>query len=407
MRSAWWLACVVAICGCGPDEMGRNTGSSGRGGNHDLGDDLAMSLSLDLASGRPDACAAVSAMATLHKRPVDVIFVIDNSGSMSDEINAVQNNININFAQIIGASGLDYRVIMLSWYATADGGGDYRVCIRPPLGGNVKCDATEPKPIDTSNFYQYNDQILSWNSLAEVIHTYNVRDPSCDPAPAVCSAANGWSDWLRADSLKVFIEITDDESKDLTSDDFESMLFALTPSRFGDASDRNYVFYSIVGLKENTPPTMPYAPTDPVITQVCSTAVAAGTQYQNLSILTGGLRYPICQLSSFDSVFQSVANGVITGSKVACNFDVPDGPGGQLINLSTVVVRYTPSNGSAIQAFMQVSDASKCSGQPGSFYITSDADADSDQIVLCPDTCSTVQADDQAQIGVLFDCSVS
>src|SRR5262245_53038707 len=63
----------------------------------------------------PDAaCVATSVQATLRKLPVDVIFIIDNSGSMTDNIESVQNNINDSFASIIGASGVDYRVIMIS-----------------------------------------------------------------------------------------------------------------------------------------------------------------------------------------------------------------------------------------------------------------------------------------------------
>ena len=70
---------------------------------------------------RDAACASVKAEATLGKKPVDIIFVIDNSGSMSDEIPAVQNNINKNFADIIGKSSLDYRVIMVTRHGKYNG----------------------------------------------------------------------------------------------------------------------------------------------------------------------------------------------------------------------------------------------------------------------------------------------
>jgi hypothetical protein len=406
---AFCLTVTLFLGGCGPsDDLQRTNASTGIGGKKDLspagnGEDLALETR-DLTYEKPDACASVSAVATLTKKPVDVIFVIDNSGSMSQEIAAVQNNINVNFADILGTSGLDYRVIMLSKYNTVDySAGYYRVCIKGPLGGNSNCD-NEPKPINTANFFHYNQQIDSTDSFQRILDSYKKRDPSCGAAPAACSAANGWSDWLRADALKVFIEVTDDDSNTLYTA-FETSLFALTPKMFGSATDRNYMFYSIVGLKENTPATTPYPDTANVVTTSCSTAVGPGQDYQQLSKLTKALRYPVCQTASYNAVFQAVAQGVIAGAKVDCSFAVPDATGG-VVNLTTVIVNYTPSNGDPVKSFMQVDDISQCTAA-GNFYITQDADmGNKNMIQLCPDTCTTVQKDDKAQIGVLFDCVV-
>jgi hypothetical protein len=406
MNRAFFLGLLV--CGCGPTE-GRtaNFSNGSNGGRYDLSlpavEDMAMSLA-DLTQPKPDACAAVTAMATLTKKPVDIIVIVDNSASMSEEIAGIQSNINNNFAMIIGASGLDYRVIMLSRYNQSNySGGYYRVCIKGPLGGNTNCD-TEPKPINTSRFFQYNHIIDSWDTFKQILGTYNVRDPSCPAAPAACSAANGWSDWLRPDALKVFINFTDDMS-DTTYSSFETSLFALTPAMFGDATNRNYVWYSVVGLKENSPATKAYAPADAIVTTYCSTAYDPGQDYQHLSQITGGLRFPVCQTASFDVVFQAVANGVVQGAKVACAFEVPDAPGGEKVDINTVEVKYTPSNGGPPKTFSKVDDLGHCTTS-GNFYIAQDADLGTSQIVLCPDACTGVQGDDQAQIGVTFDCIV-
>lgn len=64
--------------------------------------------------------------------PVDIIIVIDNSGSMSTEIKGVQDNINKNFAAILENSGLDYRVILVAAYGKYT---SQRVCIEAPLSG--------------------------------------------------------------------------------------------------------------------------------------------------------------------------------------------------------------------------------------------------------------------------------
>ena len=56
---------------------------------------------------------------------------------LTDEIVAVQNNINTSFANIIDQSGLDYRVIMLSKHGRATN--DQSICISSPLSGNGTC----------------------------------------------------------------------------------------------------------------------------------------------------------------------------------------------------------------------------------------------------------------------------
>jgi hypothetical protein len=82
---------------------------------------------------------------------------------------------------------------------------------------------------------------------------------------------------------------------------------------------------------------------------------------------------------------------------VACEFEVPLPPMGQMVDLNTVLVDYYPSNGGQMTTFSQVPDASACT--PTSFYIANN------KIVLCPQTCTAVKADTQAKVKVLFDCT--
>jgi hypothetical protein len=406
---------ILVVCGCGPTtDITRRPRhlDGGVDGGDESSLDLSANVSTDMAvlRDRDAACAAVTAEATLIKKPVDIIFVIDNSGSMGDEIADVVKNVNVNFAQIIGRSGLDYRVIMLSWYATADGGGYYRVCVKAPLGGNVTC--LEPKPINTATFFHFNQRIDSNDSFNRILDTYNKRDPSCDPAPAACSAANGWSDWLRPESVKIFVEITDDRMYSLTGAQFDSMLFALTPKMFGDATNRNYVWYSIIGIQEKAGmPTAPYTasqlPAAGTESNCCSTAYAQGFEYQLLTKLTGGLAFPICQHANFDVVFNAIAQGVVRSAGVACEFEIPPPPNanGEVVDLSSVLVTYTPGNGGLPATFKQVTSLAAC--EPAAFYIDSGTDPDmgAGKIVLCPDTCTAVKADTMAKMSVTFDCS--
>jgi hypothetical protein len=334
------------------------------------------------------ACAATSAAAALSKG-MDIIVVIDNSGSMSNEIEAVERNINANFTSIIGASGVDHRVILLSRHGAAK---DNDFCVDPPLSGNATCAPPPERPTNTARFFHYSAKINSRDSFEKILKTYNEPD-QFELAP------RGWSEWLRPGVPKAFIEITDDESN-MPWTEFEPKLFALEPKRFGDASSRKYIFHSIVAMAENTPVTAAWQPGDPIRTELCTgnggDAEAAGVEYQQLSKVTGGLRFPLCQYASFDVVFKAVAKDVITSARIGCDFAIPPAPAGMTLDLSMVAVAYAPGGGGPGQQFRQAATPAACVG--GAFYI------ERDRIVLCPETCSAVTRDPQAKIEVLFTC---
>jgi hypothetical protein len=216
-----------------------------------------------------------------------------------------------------------------------------------------------------------------------------------------------WGTWIRPNAHFVFLVITDDES-DMASTDFDTGLLALTsltdPSvhPFGTAAHRNYVWHSIIGLKEKANATDAYVPTDPIQTALCTgngdKVVKPGEQYQNLSVLTGGLRFPICQYASFDAVFQAIAHDVVSHVQIACDFAIPDAPAGQTLNLDNVAVQYTPAGGTPT-TFGQALDSTQCSDS--AFYI----DRTANRVYLCPGACDAVQASAQADLQVVFACS--
>ena len=123
----------------------------------------------------------------------------------------------------------------------------------------------------------------------------------------------------------------------------------------------------------------------------------AGEAYQDLSIRTGGLRFPLCQFDGFDVVFRTIAEDVIVKSSIACDFAIPEAPeGAGDINLDNVAVNYTLGDGSDEVTFLQAPSSGDC--QMDAFYI------DGDRIVLCPEACDTVQNDPLSSIDVLFTC---
>ena len=217
----------------------------------------------------------------------------------------------------------------------------------------------------------------------------------------------------------MFVEITDDhidcstvrqpvitlldddtvESGMAVANAFDVALRGLSPQHFGDETKRNYVFFSLVGLRENTPATTPYPPEAPMVLNQCPTGVAPGTGYQGLSIMTGGIRFPVCKHESYNFIFQAIANTVISGTKLTCEFSVPEPPPGETIDLDTVVVEFTPGGGGPKRYFDQVAGPAACT--PTSFYIAAGT------IELCPQVCTIVQADNTAGLNVLYGCTTS
>ncbi|WP_441288612.1 hypothetical protein ACSRUE_42875 [Sorangium sp. KYC3313] len=445
------LAAAAAIGGCsggGGEANPGNSGSgsgSGSGGSGSSGETSGSGLGnggeFDVGSGTGDkdaglngdtACVATRLQADYQQRPADIIFIIDNSESMKDEINSVQRNINQNFASIIAASKIDFRVIMLSRHGSSDV--EQSVCIEAPLGSGSCSPVPSTPNTNPPHFYQYNLDISSLDSLCMAIDTLK---GAVQPRGETMSP--GWSQWLREDSLKVFVEITDDgvdcttkslgadkavfeEGADIklydldddepanrnvaggtsSAETFDAALMAVAPEFFGSKDARNYKFFSFVGIKENNPPTTPWPPEAPATWEQCRPdSVDPGTTYQVLSVMTGGLRYPIQQHATYDAVFQAIADSVISGAKLSCEVDVPTAPDGHSIDLKTVQIEFSPSDGGPKKTFSQVKSLEECAGATSSFYI------EEGQIKLCEDTCAMAAQDNTAGMELLYGCSVT
>ena len=359
-----------------------------------------------------DACASSSAKTTLTKMPVDIIFVVDNSGSMSGEIVEVQNQINTNFATIIGASGIDYRVIMIARHGAANSG--QSVCVSAPLSGTT-CSPIPTKPAETARFFHYNEEVASTDAWCKILTTFK----KADSTDGYTLHAKGWEEALRANAFKTFIVVSDDRiscgvginnfndsntiaAGKTTAAAFDTALLALSPAQFGTAAKRNYVFHSINGVApfDATDLTKATPPAAPVTLSMCTPgAVNSGTGHQSISALTGGLRYPSCGLN-YTTIFQAVAKGIVEGAAIACDFPVPQPPPGETLDLASLAVQYRPQGTGAPDEFTEVANEAACA--PGKFYVTGGATG---TIHLCAATCTTVQADPTADIRVVSGCA--
>jgi hypothetical protein len=345
--------------------------------------------STPVESTDPSTCVPARSALELVRQPVDIIIALDNSASMDDEARAVENNLNSNFAAILNQSQIDYRVIVISEHRERNVQ-DSAVCILGPLSTLTACPSDEPGP--NERFFQYSTEVGSRNSFEVLLESFTgERADDFDLAPS------GWSEWLRPGARKVFLEITDDD-ENTSALEFMDSLTALAPEQFGaDPSQVTFVWHSIVGLAERPIVTDPYVPADPIEDRECSgDALNAGETYQELSRLTGGLRFPICELDGYDAVFRRVASDVILGSGGDCEFALPEPPPGRVLDLDEMAVSFTPSSGGAARLLGRVESAADCSLD--GFVL------DGTGVQLCSDVCELVRADARAALEVVFTC---
>jgi hypothetical protein len=451
------------VGGTGGTSTGGTAGSDesgGFGGFPDIDFDYDAGV-----MGQGGACERVTDKGTLVKRPMDVIVTIDNSLSMQGEIAAVQARINDDFAQIIEASGIDYRVIVVSRYGNVfdqnyDAGqasdSAYSICIASPLS-SLDCpgsqgDATPLVAHNPPRFYHHSTDIGSNNLWCRLLGSYDVTDPfPADPrstgdqngTPWVPVAPNGWGAYLRPEAFKVFIGITDDSPSGSTNggcsnlrgsglngtndeagaNAFDTVLRTLAPTQFGPVDgERNYRWYSIIGMAgDGTTDPPPLAPEDPTVpTQCCtydSTADTAGAQncIGNTAPASNGagngvgyqrlsmLTGGLRYPSCYNDNFDAMFNAIAEG--------VIEGARASCEYDVPVPTGGIPDFDQTVVSYLPGGNAAN---RTVLTRVASDVDCGSDpayyfnqdftKIFLCPNTCVTVQADDMAEVSIDFGC---
>ena len=240
-----------------------------------------------------------------------------------------------------------------------------------------------------------------------------IRSPPTTNSFADPLMQNGWIELLRPEAFKAFTMVTDDDfgcwrllnlpelSPEETAQDFDTWILETAPDYFGTASNRRYAWHSLVGVGlQGTDE--PYEATEPVNDLQCSSAYAKGHMYQHLSVLTGGLRYPVCSFDSYDAVFQRIAQAVVEQAMVPCIWDLPDPPEGETFDKDFVNVNYLPSDGSGLVELGAFENASDCNDSEGWYYDDPDNPT---SIVTCPETCRRLENDTGARVDVGLGCA--
>ena len=319
--------------------------------------DAEPAVTLD--GGAPEdgglVCARTSARAEAAFRPVDILWVIDSSPSMDDEIAIIQDRLNA-FTARIADSGLDYRVALVG--AEQDlqtPGRDYfGICIPPPLSGAPGCPDTD------SETYRH------------------VRAPvhSADGLDVLLASMDQLRGFLRPEArLHVVMVSDDDHRQPVTLED-------LTGAGLG----ADLAFHSIVTLLD-------YVGGCGVFdeNEACSCGDARGRRYIELTERTDGLVLDLCS-EDWDPLFDGLREQVEVGARIPCAFQIPELPGA-VVDPARVNVVFVAPDGTRTDLF----NVDDCAAHPDGWRF--DNPEAPTRVLLCPDACGAIEGDVEVEFG--------
>ena len=309
-------------------------------------------------------CGAVTQMAQNMRQPVDLIFGVDTTGSMLEEIGFTEDNMNA-FSQQITEAGIDVRVILIS--TPKDGAPPFPhvdgVCIEPPLGsGQCPTDGKSP------NYLHISQPLADWDILQNYIDLYPM-----------------YREHLREDSFKTFVSISDGDIAGnpilqvpiSSADTFMAAVNELEPTTQMWSNWRYSAIYS-------------FSP--------CGIGNDVGVVHADLVERTRGVSGDIC-LQNFKPVFDDLAGQVVNVVTLTCDWQIPPTPSGERFDPAKTNVQLTLEGNP--EQLGKAPTASDCGTRDGWRY---DTDSAPRRVIARPSTCTRIQAARDARVDLLFGC---
>jgi len=324
----------------GIDNPNPAAGTGGMGGQGGAGGEID-----------PEMCRSVSQTAEVMLGPVDIVWAIDTSASMGDEVAAVQANI-ATFANMISSAGIDHHVVML---ATDD------VAAPTPLG------------TDTAHYLYAFSAVGSNNALQVMLDMYPT-----------------YSTFLRPNAPLHFVVVTDDETW-LAGADFRTQMEML--------AGKPFIFHAIASELVTDPNAIWPAclPAGCAIPLACG-AFAPGVEYYALADATGGQKSSICA-ADWSQVFGPLQEAVISSVPLPCDYAIPMPPDGETLDPSKVNMEFTATGAPMATVVPRAPSEADCTTNVAWFY---DDPAAPTTLRLCPAACDLAHGG--GTVDIAFGC---
>ena len=285
-------------------------------------------------------CGAIRQKAEGKPGPVDIVWVIDGSGSMGDEQLAVQQNL-ATFATAIGSAGIDHHVIMVA---------DDDVAAGTALGK------------DPAHYKHVPANVGSHNALSVLLESYAQ-----------------YSTFLRPTASLHFVMVTDDESN-MKASDFRTQM--------EQKAGKKFTAHSIVSESVNGRACVGACG----ISLLCG-AASPGLEYIALSDATAGQKISIC-VSDWSMVFGPLKMAVITSAPLPCEYALPAPPSGASLDPTLVNVGVLQGAASP-KTLPRASSMQACANAEAWFY---DDPKSPTMIRMCPAACSSITSGGSIEI---------
>lgn len=314
-------------------------------------------------------CVAIEATAASTVLPVDIIWIVDNSLSMQEEVELISANINA-FTSFIGGSGIDYRVVMIAYDDPTVGDGVYHVCVPPPLSATAPGVCPAGRDVDGERYLHVREIVDSNNGLTIAIEEFPT-----------------YRSFLRPEAIQHLIIVSDDNAEQ-TADAFLTAWRALAPW-LADTVVHSIVTLTRADIRD------PFD--DSCNRPGCPCGYAVGTQHMELSRATSGEIFSICE-ADWSTIFGSIAESVVEGTVLPCSYSVPppsDGLGE--VDPRLVNVFFTPAAGTRTLVPGRDS-ASECGDSPGWYWPVAGS---TERLELCPASCGLIDGEIDLEFGCL------
>ena len=324
-------------------------------------------------SGGDPPCAGVTVEAKTRLAPVDILLVVDNSGSMGAENAEVQANLNV-FTDKLAASSLDFRFFLISRYPAM---GKIGICVEPDLGSGG-CPTADSK----APFWHIDHYVDSSTALKDIL------DTKAD-----------WYPKMRLTSMKSIVVVSDDDAVAQPN-------YAPTPPAVAQMAANafhatlindylgffdQYSFHAITGIAGSP----------------CNDIMRIGATYALLTpkvlLERGeGVLANLCD-QDFDPIFENISQSIADGAALPCELELPIPPMGEMLDTGKVNVHLT-LEGMAPVELVRVTDAFDCGAAPGGMGWFYDDPNQPTKILLCGDACVSGQ-EEGAELALELGCA--
>jgi len=340
----------------------------------------------DSSLNADSACAASKHEATLT--PLDMYVMIDRSGSMVEpgwswsavgpgeiqitggDCNYVQGQNPINSKWCYGIYAL------MGYFNSPEATGNRAALQYYPIDGYSCTSASNNTLSNSATGWQHLPGGV--NALATSLNTATPLGAFTPTKAALYGIAGFTKSHQTSGRITIGVLITDGVPNSCAPDDADT-LGNVAQAHLQDTGIKTYVI-GMTGANFTTLETIAEHGGAPAHAQYCAQG-AAQCHYYNVG-------------NGDSQVFINVLNK-IQQTAIGCTYNMPVAEAG-IIDPNQISVEYEPGNG-APQPLNKVANAAAC--QADSWYFGAN-----DSIILCPQTCTEVQADLQAKVQILVAC---